>query len=80
MRTPSRRRSPPFAKGLLSPKEFPEEAEVTFTFRLAKDLKMTVAEMNHRLSASEFQMWMAYYGAVADAEERESKKAKSKKS
>ncbi|MBS3885621.1 MAG: hypothetical protein KGZ56_01030 [Dethiobacter sp.] len=47
-------------------------------FRLAKDLGMTVAELERRISTYEFAEWAAYYSALAKAEEAAHKKAEQK--
>lgn len=47
-------------------------------FRLAKDLCMTVAELEYRISAREFAEWAAYYTAEAKAEEAAHKRAEQK--
>ena len=57
------------------PKRNPDAAERTFLFRLAKDLGMTVAELELRMSTHEFSEWAAYYHAESKAEEAAHKKA-----
>ena len=61
------------------PKRNPNEAERTFLFRLAKDLRMTVAELETRMSTTEFVEWAMYYEARAKAEEAERKKSSSRR-
>lgn len=39
-----------------------------FTFRLARDLGMTVAELERRLSTAEYVEWAAFYAAEAEAQ------------
>lgn len=51
-----------------APKEHPEAAEKTFCFRLARDLGLTVAELERRLSVAEFGEWAAFYAAEAKVE------------
>jgi len=64
--------------GMKAPKEYPEQAEKVFTFRLARDLGMTVKELGERLTVREFQEWMAFYWAEAKEIEAARKKAASK--
>lgn len=47
-----------------------------FTHRLARDLGMTVGEMNVRMDSAEFTDWMAFYTLEAQDRERASKEAK----
>ena len=55
-------------------KNHPEQAERLFLFRLAKDLGKTVGELEAELSTREYVEWIAYYNAVAKAEEREARR------
>ena len=41
-----------------------------FTFRLARDLGMTVAELGRRMSYHEFVAWSAFYDAEAELAEK----------
>lgn len=50
-----------------------------FTFRLARDLKMTVGELNAQMSSAEFTDWMAFYALEAQDRERAEAKAKAKR-
>jgi hypothetical protein len=58
------------------PTGHPEEAERVFTFRLARDLGMTVAELERRLSVREFAEWVAFYVAESREQERVAKKTR----
>ncbi|MBT9177528.1 MAG: hypothetical protein DDT20_01862 [Firmicutes bacterium] len=60
------------------PKRNPEKAERAFMFRLARDLGMTVAELEQRMSAREFTEWIAFCSAEAKEEEAAYKKAAQK--
>lgn len=57
------------------PRNNPHEAERVFLFRLAKDLSMTVGDLEARMTTREFAEWAAYYAALRQAEEAEQKKA-----
>lgn len=59
------------------PGNYPDAAERAFSFRLARDLGMTVAELERRMSAAEFVEWVAYY--VAENKEQESAMKKARK-
>jgi len=61
-----------------APKQYPEQAEKVFTFRLARDLGMTVKELGERMTQREFCEWMAFYWAEAKEIEAAQKKAASK--
>ena len=63
---------------MLNPADYPEEAERVLTFRLARDLGMTVAELERRISYREWQEWAAFYEAEAKAREMAEKKAEAK--
>lgn len=39
----------------------PKYAEEYFSFRLARDLCMTVADMDRRMPREEFTRWIAFY-------------------
>lgn len=60
---------------MLDPKGHPQEAERAFMFRLARDLGMTVKELERRLTAREFAEWAAFYTAEAKVQEMEERKA-----
>ncbi len=60
---------------MTAPKAHPGEAEEVTTFRLARDLGMTVAELEQRMSVREFSKWAAFYAAEAKVQERADKKA-----
>ena len=60
--------------GIFDGRNHPEAAERVFLFRLAKDLGKTVSELEAELSTKEFVEWIAYYNAVAKAEEREARR------
>ena len=60
--------------GTLDGKNHPEAAERVFLFRLAHGLGKTVGELEAELSTKEFVEWVAYYNAVAKAEEREARR------
>jgi len=60
------------------PKRHPDAAERVFLFRLAKDIGMTVADLEQRISTYEFAEWAAYHSALAKAEEAAHKKAEQK--
>jgi len=60
------------------PASYPAEAEQVFTFRLARDLGMTVAELERRLSTREFAEWAAFYAAEAKETESARKRAEQK--
>jgi hypothetical protein len=61
-----------------APNEYPVEAGKVFTFRLARDLGMTVAELERRLSTREFAEWAAFYAAEGKEIEAARKKAEQK--
>jgi len=61
-----------------APKQYPEQAEKVFTFRLARDLGMTARELQERITVREFSEWMAFYWAEAKEIEAAQKKAASK--
>ena len=61
--------------GTLSPAEYPQEAELAFRFRLARDLKMTVEELLDRVCAFEFMQWAEFYAAEVRAQKRAQEKA-----
>lgn len=53
---------------------------MAFRFRLARDLRMTVEELEERVSAHEFLLWTEYYASEARAQERAQRKAEQKAS
>lgn len=48
---------------------------MSFTFFLASELRMTVAEMEDRMSSDEFMYWVAYYNIKHMREELGIRKA-----
>ena len=42
-------------------KNFKTNPELSFTFRLARDLSMTVGELNATMSSYEFTQWVTFY-------------------
>ena len=60
------------------PKRNPEQAERAFTFRLARDLGMTVAELEHKMTTREFTEWIAFCSAEAKEEENAHRRAAQK--
>jgi len=68
----------PFVLGMKAPRQYPEQAEKVFTFRLARDLGMTVKELGERMTVREFAEWMAFYWAEAKEIESARKKEAAK--
>ncbi|MBT9177505.1 MAG: hypothetical protein DDT20_01839 [Firmicutes bacterium] len=60
------------------PKRNPEKAERAFMFRLARDLSMTVAELERRMTTAEFTEWLAFCSAEAKEEAAAYKRAEQK--
>jgi hypothetical protein len=60
------------------PKRNPDAAERAFLFRLAKDLHMTVADLEQRMTVREFVEWSAFYTVLAKEEEAAHKRAEQK--
>jgi len=61
-----------------APKQYPEQAEKVFTFRLARDLGMSVKELQEYMTVREFSEWMAFYWAEAKEQEAAQKKEAAK--
>jgi len=60
------------------PRRNPEKAEEAFTFRLARDLGMTVDELENKMTTLEFTRWIAFCSAEAKEEEAAQKRAERK--
>lgn len=68
---------------LLRQTNFKNNPDLTFQFRLAKDLGMTVADLTSNMSSKEFLQWATFYKyerdeqnkaiALAQAEQRKKK-------
>ena len=43
------------------PKHFQNNLDLAFQFKLARELRMTVAELQTTMSALEYNQWVAYY-------------------
>lgn len=56
-------------------KPFALNDELRFTFYLAKELGMTVAQLLDTISAKEFELWKVYLSVEAKLEEDARKKA-----
>ena len=60
------------------PRHNPDQAERAFMFRLARDLGMTVAELEQRMSTREFAEWAAFCMVEAKEKEAAYKRAEQK--
>lgn len=58
---------------------FLKRPETTWRFRLARDLGMTVAELDRTMTRREMSQWIAFYRYEAREKERAAKQAQRQK-
>jgi hypothetical protein len=54
---------------------FEDDPSEEFDFFLARELRMTVADMRERMSMDEYTRWYVYYGRKSQREELSRKRA-----
>ena len=55
---------------LLRQTNFKNNADLSFQFRLARDLGMTVAELTSKMSSKEFTQWAYFYKFERDEQNK----------
>lgn len=60
--------------GMLSPDSFPEQANRVFLFHLARELGMTVCELEERMDAHELMEWSKYFAALRLKQQEDARK------